>query len=249
MNRVLSSQRLKIPPVIGHRGACGYAPENTASAFQAAASLGISCVEFDVKLSADGKPVVIHDDTVDRTTSGQGAVGALSLTELQRLDAGSWFGAEHSGATIITFNEAIDLLAKFNMSANVEIKPSPGKEKETAVAVCDIIKEAWPSQLLNPLLSSFVDDCMVVAQDIMPEIERALLIVDLVQDWENRARSYDAGSVHIWHKNLTREQARSVLDAGYGLRSYTVNDDKTAQRLFGWGLESVFSDFPDHIKV
>jgi len=247
MNRVLSSQTLQLPPVIGHRGACGYAPENTIASFQAAASLGVSCVEFDVRLSADGKLVIIHDDTVDRTTSGHGAVGALSLAELQGLDAGSWFSTEYAGAKIITFSEGIDLLARFKMSTNIEIKASPGREMETAKAVCEHVKMAWPTHIPKPLFSSFSDDCMMVAQEVLPDIERALLIVNLPQDWEERARSIGARSVHIWHKKLTHNQAREVLDAGDPLRSYTVNDDETAQRLFSWGLESVFSDFPDRI--
>src|SRR5258708_6429242 len=117
-----------LPRVIGHRGACGLAPENTVASFRKAAELGVRWVEFDVHLSADGIPVVIHDDTVNRTTTGRGAVASLSLIELQALDAGTWFEPRFQGEYVPTLEAIVTLLGKLGLGAVVEINPSPATE-------------------------------------------------------------------------------------------------------------------------
>ena len=101
-----------LPWVIGHRGASGSAPENTLAAFRKAAALGARWVEFDVRLSADGRCILLHDDTVDRTTDGKGRADRMMLEDLAGLDAGAWFDREFAGETIPTLEETIDLLGE-----------------------------------------------------------------------------------------------------------------------------------------
>src|SRR5690606_29353427 len=102
--------------------------ENTLAGFRKAAALGVRWIEFDVRLSADGECVLLHDDTLDRTTNGRGRADLLSLSELRRLDAGSWFGAEFVGERIPTLDETIRLCSELGLAANVEVKPGPGAE-------------------------------------------------------------------------------------------------------------------------
>lgn len=247
MNRELSSHLLKLPSIIGHRGACGHAPENTIASFKAAGDMGVTCVEIDVKISKKSELLIIHDDTLDRTTTGEGAVESKVYDEIKLLDAGSWFSAEFSDATVPSLMETLEFLGDHNMTCNLEIKPSPGLEIKTAQAICDFFNNGWPINLPLPLFSSFSDTCLEIALQETPHIDRALLLVDFDTNWQARAEKVTACSVHICHKRLEYDAARSIIDAGYSLRCYTVNDNETAKRLFEWGIESVFTDYPDRI--
>lgn len=120
------------PPIIAHRGASKYTPENTFAAFRKAKELGINWVEFDVMLTADGEVVVIHDETLERTTNGTGAVIAQAYSYLRTLDAGSWFDPSFANEKIPTLREVIKLLNELDMFANIEIKAQSGNEETTA---------------------------------------------------------------------------------------------------------------------
>jgi len=109
--------------VIAHRGASGYAPENTLAAFKRALALGATFIETDLQLSRDSHFVAIHDDTVNRTTNGQGKVHDLSLADLRRLDAGSWFGSEFTGERIPTLEEILEFSKKHDVVFYLELKP------------------------------------------------------------------------------------------------------------------------------
>src|SRR3954468_23083058 len=110
--------------VIAHRGASGHAPENTLAAFRRAVALGATFIETDLQLSRDARFVAIHDDTVNRTTNGQGKVHDLSLAELRRLDAGSWFGSEYAGERIPTLEEILEFSKKNDVVFYLELKPT-----------------------------------------------------------------------------------------------------------------------------
>ena len=111
--------------IAAHRGVSSLAPENTLSAFQKAAAMGCEWIEFDVQLTQDGSPVVIHDKTVERCTNGVGIVSEMTLKELKLLDAGSWFSKEFCNETIPTLEEVLSLAKKYNMSVNIELKTYP----------------------------------------------------------------------------------------------------------------------------
>jgi len=247
MSATLSSNRDPLPPIVGHRGACGHAPENTLSSIRKAHELGVTWVEFDVKITSDGHAILFHDDTVERTSDGNGNVADMSLAEIQALDAGSWFSDAFSGEVIPTFVDAIDLLSELSLGANVEIKPVEGLEVETAEVVCRVIKEHWPEGKGLPLISSFKDDCLAVARDRLPECDRALLVLEVPDDWRARAVQSGCRAVHVWFDPLTREQVAEMKAAGYPVRSYTVNEPEVAARLFDWGVESVITNFPELI--
>ncbi len=236
-----------LPKVVGHRGAAAHAPENTLAGFRAAKALGVSWVEFDVHLTADGRCVVIHDDTIDRTTDGQGEVGQMLLDEIASYDAGGWFDPRFAGETVPTFEEVIDLLGDLSLGANVELKPSPGAEEATATAAMALIEAAWPAHLPPPLISSFDYRSLEVAYEVAPGIARGLLLETVTDEWQALAEAIEATTIHCGHSRLTEARAKEIRRAGYPLFCYTVNHGGRAQELFGWGISGVFTDAPEQI--
>ncbi len=233
-----------LPPLIGHRGVAGLAPENTLASFRRAAALGVTMVEFDVRLTADGLPVVFHDDTLERTTDGAGAVAAHSLAELKRLDAGSWFAAEFGGERIATLDEVLVLCRELGLGFNLEIKPDAGRPAETARVALERAAILWPAAAPVPLVSSFVGACLAVARDRAPAWPRGLLVESVPEDWRVQAEVYDCGTVHADHRHLDREIVAAITGSGRSVLAYTVNDAIRARELRGMGIRSVFSDYP-----
>lgn len=235
------------PPVIGHRGAAGYAPENTVASLRAAAALGVRWVEFDAKLAGDGQVVLFHDERLERTTDGAGRVADLPLEDLRALDAGAWFEERFRGERIPTLSEALAALGALGLGANVEIKPDAGREAETGDAVGRTLAREWPRALPPPILSSFASGALGAAIGHVPDAPRALLVVDVPADWRRRVTGFGCDALHCAASGLTGDVAAAIRAAGYGLRCYTVNDAAIARELFDWGVEAVFSDFPDQI--
>lgn len=236
------------PFVIGHRGAAGLAPENTIAGMEKARETGVRWVEFDVMLSKDRAPMVIHDDDVDRTTDGSGAVAEMTAAALIRLDAGGWFDRQFAGNGIPTLAAVVDFLAAHGMGANVEIKPYPGIEVETAEVVCAWVRANWPPSMPGVLISSFSADAMAVARDRLPDHDRAMLFDGLPSNWRDIVRVLDAKAVHLDDAATTEAVVEAMKDAGVALRVYTVNDPARAAELRAWGVASVFTDRPDLIK-
>ena len=143
------------PRWIAHRGAGKLAPENTLAAFRVGASHGYRAFECDVKLSADGVPFLLHDATLQRTTSGHGAAAALAWADLARLDAGGWHGRRYAGEPVPSFAAIARFCLRNDFALDVEIKPSPGHELETGRVVAAMAARLWAAAATPPLLSSF----------------------------------------------------------------------------------------------
>jgi len=236
-----------LPRIIGHRGAAGLAPENTLVAMRAAAAAGARWVEFDVRLTADGHPILFHDDTLDRTTDARGPVAVRSLAEMQGLDAGGWFSEACRGERVPALDDVFGVLAQLGLGVNIEIKPDRGREGETARAVVDRVQSAWPAQLPVPVLSSFSAEAAAVVADEAPELPLAMLVAAVPEDWRARMDELGCRAMHCSAGHLRRDQVRAVVDADFAVRCYTVNRPEDARRLFDWGVESVFTDYPDQL--
>ena len=143
------------PRLVAHRGAGKVAPENTLTAMRVGHAHGYRMVEFDVKLSADNVSFLLHDATLERTTSGRGRADALPWRELSRLDAGGWHSAKYAGEPLPTLRVDRALGARARRPCNVEIKPTPGRERETGAAVALDAATLWRDADVPPLLSSF----------------------------------------------------------------------------------------------
>lgn len=235
------------PLTIAHRGAGKLAPENTLAAFRLGASFGYAAFEFDVKLSGDGKSFLLHDDALDRTSSGHGRADALSFGELAQLDAGSWHSPSFAGEPLPPLASILRFLKANDFAANVEIKPTPGREWETGAAVAIDVKHLWQGQGPLPLLSSFSETALEAARHAVPELPRALLVDELPGDWLDRLQRLGCVALDSNHRQLTEEIIATAHASGYRVLCYTVNDPERAQTLFDWGVDSVITDAVDKI--
>ncbi len=236
-----------LPPVTGHRGAKGHAPENTLAGLRKAAELGARWVEFDVKLTADNELVLFHDDTLNRTTDGKGPVARTALAEIRKLDAGRWFSADFTGEPVPTLAEAMDYLAANGIGANVEVKACPGREAETGAAVARALAGRWFGGPASMLISSFSADSLAAARQAAPQIPRGFLTRKFSKDWAARMRELECATFHVLDRRLTRARVGAIREAGYRALTFTVNDPARARELLSWGVESIITDYPDRI--
>ncbi|PWC54196.1 glycerophosphoryl diester phosphodiesterase [Azospirillum sp. TSO22-1] len=235
-----------LPRLIGHRGAKESAPENTLASIREAARQGAVWVEIDVALTRDGVPVVIHDDTLERTTSGRGALAAIDWAELRALDAGSWFGAPFAGEPVPHFEALLDLVLDLDLGLNAEIKPTPGRSLETAETAINTLKRRWPAD--RPLLvSSFQVDCLELARTLAPEIPRGYLMDRPPADWAAIADRIGAATLNVNQKRQTAVTVAAYRASGRPVLAYTVNDAVRAKALFDWGVAAVFTDAPGRL--
>jgi glycerophosphoryl diester phosphodiesterase len=238
---------LKLPRVVGHRGAATYAPENTLASLREARARGATWVEFDVKLSGDGVVMLMHDDSLKRTAGLDRLASATPWTEISGLDAGIWMAPRFAGHRVPSFAQAITCLGEEDLGANIEIKPSPGREAETARATVEMLRTHWPPHLPTPLLSSFQDAALAAALESAPEYPRAILIDELKDDWRARAEAVGAAGVNTKGAKLTAARAAEIKAAGYLLSVYTINDPAKARALVAMGVDCVITDSPDVI--
>ena len=234
-----------LPPVIGHRGAAGEAPENTLVGLRRAHALGCKWVEFDVRLTADGELILLHDDRLERTTNGRGHACELTLAAIRRFDAGAWFDPLFVGEPVPTLHEAIALLAELGLGANIELKSEPGDALATALAATEILSRSWPRHLPAPLVSSFSDQAVEAARDHAPDVPRGLLIRRVTTARQRRAADLGCMTINVDHQSLRPAIVTRLREAGYFVMAYTVNDAVRADELWQWGVSSVFSDFPN----
>jgi glycerophosphoryl diester phosphodiesterase len=184
-------------------------------------------------MTADDVPIVMHDDSLKRTTG----IDRL-VAETRRADLPT---------DVPTFEEAIACWGELGLGCNVEIKPTKGREAETARAVVETLRRCWPSHLPQPLLSSFKDASLAAAHAAAPEFARALLIGELTDDWRPRAEAVAAAGINTDGKRLTAVRAVEIHNAGYALGVYTINDGDVAKALVGMGVDCVITDAPDVI--
>lgn len=223
---------LNLPRVIGHRGACAHAPENTLASFAKAADLGCAMVEFDVRLSADGVPVVFHDDRLERCSNGSGAVGRHTLAQLTLLN-------------IPTLAEVLALCAARGLAVNTEIKPDRGMGAATAAAALAVLRHSWRGA--SPLLSSFDHDALAALRDQAPDWPRALLVERVPGDWPAVVRRFGAVALGAPHRALPTPLVGQLRAAGLAVLAFTVNRPGRAKRLWARGIDAVFCDAPDRL--
>ncbi len=239
---------IKLPKIIGHRGACGYAPENTIESVQTAADMDVEWVELDVKLTKDDIPIIFHDDTLERTTNGSGLVAETLYEDIQQLEAGSWYADSFAGVKIPTLEEMCEVLVDLNLGLNLEIKPCPGREKETAEVALDHLSRIWDDHE-RLIISSFSHVSLETAQDMAGGWYRGLLIEgEMPENWKDMADYLDLSIVSIDGNTCTREAIESISDMEYAVLARKVSDSQRARQLYSWGVDAISTDVPDVIK-
>jgi len=230
------------PRIFAHRGGGSLAPENTLVAIRLGQSLGFRAHEFDVKLSKDAVSMLLHDSTLERTTTGKGRAADFTWADLLKLDAGAWHSETFRGEHLASFEDAAKALRSKGTMANVEIKPTPGFERDTGLQVAREAEAFWQGADVAPLLSSFSFEALMAAKESAPSLPRGWLAKELTpEDWE-RLEQLEAVSFHTDHKKLDPAAIPKLKDRHYRVMVYTVNDVATAKRLFDAGVDGIFTD-------
>lgn len=248
------------PKVFAHRGAGQFAPENTLAAMRRGLALGYRAVEFDVMLSKDGVPVLMHDPDFGRTVAARGKVANTYVGDLTRMDAGAWFSPEYKGECIPTYWSVLHFCYANKIFMNVEIKPSPGYEVETGQVVATVTREFYSeivelnvgnriSTVVYPLFSSFSFEALTEAMKIAPDIPRGFLMETVTEDWRRQLQSLQAVSLHTNHLTLNKVIAAEIKNQGYGLFCYTVNELERAAEIRRWGVDAFCTDRIDLIPA
>ncbi len=232
------------PAIIAHRGASAYAPENTLASFELALRQGADAVELDAKLTQDGHIVVIHDQSVDRTTMHSGWVRDLSLAELRKMDAGSHFDIAFAGETIPTLDEVFKAVGKLTYT-NVELtnllSPLDHLPQKTAALVKrhKIIQRVW--------FSSFNPIALLRIHRLLPDCPLGLLAWPGAFGWWARSplgRLIPYHSLHIASKDATPGLIKRLQRDQRKVFVYTVNLENEMLRLFEMGVDGIFTDDP-----
>ncbi len=239
--------------VIAHRGASGYAPENTLAAFSLAARMGVAAIELDVHLSADGEPVVIHDSRVERTTDGRGAVRNMTLAELKELDAGSWFSrsghgiswSSYAGERIPTLQQAIDVAAEAGIGLYVEIKDPELYPEDFEDRIVSLVRRNnFESRVV---LLSFSGTSIQKAKRLDALIRAALLVGRPGKSLAAAVDAVGADDLALRHTLLTLDIVREARSAGKGLTVWTADDDDAIRRALDLGVDGIITNYPDRV--
>ena len=230
--------------VIAHRGCSGRAPENTLAAIRQAIDVGADMVEIDVTMTADGHVILLHDETLDRTTDGVGAPTDMTLDEIRRLDAGSWFGPEYAGERIPTLAEAFETV-KGRVLMNVEIKTEAvahGVVPKVAAAINEhemidqVVVSSFSPEALR--LMKITDPAIVTASLFNKELHTGRDPLEIIQEVGSRG-------FNIAAKRVTEAMVERCRNHGFPVAVYTVNEPAELRRLKDMGVNAVFTDHPD----
>jgi glycerophosphoryl diester phosphodiesterase len=225
--------------VIAHRGASGVAPENTMAAFWRAVDMGAHMIELDVQLTLDGAVVVLHDDTVDRTTDGRGAVGRLTAREIRALDAGSWFDAAYAGEPVPLLAEVLE---RIELPCNVELKSGGGPA--LTARTLEIVRDA--DALGRVVFSSFDREAVVRLHAAEPDATLAVLSGNgTIGQALTEARRVNATALHVRKTRRWLRWLRDTPGIGLDIRVWTVNSLDEWVPFEAAGASGVFTDHPD----
>ncbi|SDM79834.1 glycerophosphoryl diester phosphodiesterase [Fictibacillus solisalsi] len=229
--------------IYGHRGASKVCPENTMAAYIKALQLGAEGLEIDVHLTKDGIPVVIHDETVKRTTSGKGYVKNFSLAEIKQLDAGSWFSPEFQNERIPTLEEFLQWIRTTPLLLNIELKNNKVYYEDLEQKVYSLVNAYGMKE--RTIYSSFNHYSLVVLRSMDPSIDIAPLYTsNLYEPW-NYAKRLGAWSVHPPYKSLHPPILEELRHHNVSVRPFTVNQEKWLYYFFQFEVDAVITDQPD----
>jgi glycerophosphoryl diester phosphodiesterase len=245
MARAKGRTAFRLPPVMGHRGAAAHAPENTLTSIRRAAEAGAPWVEFDVMLTADGVPVLFHDDALERVTGAPGLMAETPYSRVAGLDAGAWFGPAFRGEGVPTLRAALDLMLDLGVHPNMEIKPTPGRDVATAIAALEAAGDVWPADQAAPLVSSFSRMSLAAAMAVRPDWPRALITFTIPADWQTALQALDCSAFHVYHRVLDWELVSLIHSSGCQVATFTINDERRAMTFYDAAVDCIISDAPE----
>jgi glycerophosphoryl diester phosphodiesterase len=229
--------------VIAHRGASGHAPENTLAAFKRAVALGATFIETDLQLTRDSRFVAMHDATVDRTTNGQGKVRDMTLVELRRLDAGSWFGSEFTGERIPTLDEILEFSKKNDVVFYLELKPGGSWGGEHALI--GALRES--GEIPRSVVISFDADILAGLRRIEPTLMTGLLYDGQIEEPLKKALEVGARQLAVRGDLVTPALLKDARKRDLQVVCWTVNHPAHIRMLMAAGVDGIMSDYPDRL--
>jgi len=229
--------------VIAHRGASGHAPENTLAAFKQALAFGATFIETDLQLTRDARFVAIHDDTVDRTTNGQGAVHDMTLAEVRKLDAGSWFGSEFAGERVPTLDEILQFSKKNDVVFYLELKPGGSWGGEHALI--GSLRES--GEIARSVVISFDAGILAAIRKIEPTLMTGLLYDGQIDDPLEKAVEIGARQVAVRGDLVTPWMLGQARRRDLQVVCWTVNHPAHMRMLMSAGVDGIMSDYPDRL--
>jgi glycerophosphoryl diester phosphodiesterase len=229
--------------LIAHRGASGHAPENTLASFKRAINFGVPFIETDLHLTRDARLVAIHDETVNRTTNGKGAVHDMTLAELRKLDAGSWFGSEFSGERIPTVEEVLDFARKYDVVFYLEVKPTGSWGVEHALVAA--LRES--GQIARTVVISFDAGILEAARKLESTLMTGLLHDGQIEKPLERALEIGARQVAVRGDLVSPWLLADARKKDLQVVCWTVNHSSHMRLLSAAGVDGIISDYPDRL--
>ena len=242
---------MQTPLIIGHRGASAVAPENTMAAFREAIASGADGIEFDVRLTRDGVPVIIHDSTLRRTGGLQRRVADLTWPELEQVDAGSWFDRRFADATVPSLEELLTLFESNNLFLHLEMKSDSASEHTPlAEACCRLISEH--SLKARVIVSCFDHAALKVVKSIDSEIKTAALFEPSLSNLPvlsnerviNQAIAVGASALALHHRLARKQLVEKAKLLGWGVAVWTVDDPAWIERARSIGVDALITNNP-----
>ena len=244
----------KNPIIIAHRGGAKLAPENTLASFDNAIALGVDMIEIDVHLSKDAEIIVIHDETLNRTTNGSGEIKDLTLHDIKKYDAGSWFGEDFKNEKVPTLAETLQTI-NGQCKLLIEIKGGDERYPGLEEKIIQTIKEHNATKWV--IVQSFNKNSILRIKEMYPELMTYYLlgrnfnefyseISDQMSKGNNVEREFNGVAPH--YKSLDKNKVAFLHNAGYGVFTFTVNDKSDMQKVIEIGVDGVITDSPDILK-
>lgn len=231
---------------IAHRGISAQAPENTRAAFNKMLPLGVSWLETDIDISSDNQLILIHDNQVDRTSDSEGEVNHKSFSELQKIDFGGWFGTDFVGEHIVTLDWLIDFINANQLNVNFELKTAVTEDNQQYYLKRVVSALNRVNSGSDMIVSSFNLELLEKYHQLMPQVAIGVLIEGPLPD--NilvLAQKIDAKYIHPDVTYLTQNQVSYLVENQLAVNVWTVDDDLMAIELEKWGVNAIFTDFPE----
>lgn len=229
--------------IFAHRGFSAIAPENTLIAFKKALQYDIDGVEFDVQLTKDNKVVVIHDETLNRTTDGKGFVKDYNYAELKKLDAGKWFSDDYAGERIPLLEEVLELFRNREIKINIELKNSLVEYKRLEEKVLKLIKEF--NFEYKVIISSFNHYSVKKFNELNRKISTAILGECILFEPGNYMKKLRTKAFHCNKYTINKDIIKYLHDRDYKIRCYTVNDELNFNNMVELNVDGIFTDNPE----
>ena len=234
---------MKQTKIFAHRGASGYAPENTLEAFALAMEQGADGIELDVQMTRDGELVVIHDETVDRVSNGTGEVRSYTLEELKKLRVSNHM-EQYPDARIPTLREVLELVKPGTMEVNIELNTGIFWYPEIEEKVLELVREEGMEDRV--IYSSFNHYSIQKIRELSPEAETAYLFGDVILHVEEYASKTGVKGLHpaLYHVKMA-DFMKEYQASGLAVRVWTVNDEQQIEELIRQGADAVITNYPD----